>query len=224
MAQSIRGWAFLLFLPEVISTWRNCRAKFVTLQIQILTIHSARRFGCNMHTRRASMRSIYTYLLTGALALSMSAPAMAKDHHDRDRRDRRDVRHEVRHDDHHRARRDTRWNDHDRDDRRNGWAKGKKTGWHGNSVPPGQAKRHNDHDRDDWARTHRRSSHHSHAAYSRNNNYPNSRTPVAPANPAPVRNGTQNQHGRGPLPVPNTGGRASVQKPNGQNRIIAQAR
>ena len=168
------------------------------------------------------MRSIYTYLLTGALALSMSATAMAKDHHERsERHDRR----EARHDTHQRAYHHARYNDHDRDDQRKGWDKGKKTGWHGNSVPPGQAKRHNDHDRDDWARRRHHRSHHSHATYARNTYPTNNRTPVTP--PPPTRTTpttTQHQHGRGPLPVPNTGGRASVRKPSGQNPMIAQAR
>ena len=171
------------------------------------------------------MRSIYTFLLTGALALSMSATALAKDHHERsERHDRRDARHDVRHDAHQRAYRDARYNDHDRDDRRKGWDKGKKTGWHGNSVPPGQAKRH--HDRDDWTRRHHHRSHHSHATYARNTYPTNNRTPVTPA-PQPTRTApptTQHQHGRGPLPVPNTGGQAAVRKPSGQNPMIAQAR
>lgn len=57
--------------------------------------------------------------------------------------------------------------DHDRDDhRRAGWDKGKKKGWEGHGVPPGQVKKHHasdrraHHHRRDWDRRRDERAHH----------------------------------------------------------------
>jgi hypothetical protein len=60
-------------------------------------------------------------------------------------------------------------NDRDADDRPPGWAHGRKVGWHGNDVPPGQVKRdayerherehRRHHHRREWERDHHRFRH-----------------------------------------------------------------
>ena len=163
------------------------------------------------------MKRIWTYLLSGVMALSMAAPAMAKDHgRDRDHHGSREGR-ERHHDRDDRYRRAS-WGDHDR---RNGhpagWDNGRKTGWHGGSLPPGQAKKHREYRRDPWVRD-RRHHHHRRTAYVR-------RPIVTPrTNPYPTRTypTQQPQHGRGPIPVPNVGQYPSTtaQKPSGQGGPI----
>lgn len=138
------------------------------------------------------MNKLWSCVLTGAVMLAIVAPAAAKDRdHGRGH-----------HDANYSAYRKARWNDHDRDDHR-GWDNGKKTGWHGSDVPPGQAKRR-DHDRDDWARHHRHHRRHAHTA--------DARRPV-PIQPRPATRPVTT--GRGPVPVPNRTTTASAQKPTG---------
>lgn len=130
------------------------------------------------------MKRIWTYLLSGALTMALATPAMARGHGSHDRSVRHESRRDGGHDARYREYRHAKWND--RDDRRTGWERGKKTGWHGGSRPPGQARRINDHDRDDWARNRRHHRRHHHASFVRNNRGPVV-TPVAvrPNRPAP---------------------------------------
>ncbi len=161
------------------------------------------------------MKRLWKTLLGGMLVLAMSAPALAKDHGrggDHDRWQRHE-RHEDRRDTNYRAYRRAHWNDHDRDDRRAaGWDHGRKTGWGGRDLPPGQAKKHGDWDRDDWARHHRRH-HRREVRYGRN-----SGPVVIPTQPRQVPH--QTQAGRGPIPVPNRTTTASTQKPTGHGPIV----
>jgi hypothetical protein len=163
------------------------------------------------------MTRLLNWLMAGAIAISMAAPAMAKDHdHHTSREWREHHEHESRRDNH-REYRHARWNNHDRD-RHKGWNKGRKTGWHGGGLPPGQAKKHHDYDRDRWARDHRNHHHRT--------TYVHSRAPIVrprtnpyPATAYPTH---QTQAGRGPIPVPNVGQRptTTAQKPTGQGGPI----
>jgi hypothetical protein len=161
------------------------------------------------------MKHIWKYVLSGALMMSMVAPAMAKDHdRDRDHHSARAWR-EHREREHRREYRRER-NDHDR---HNGWDRGHKTGWHGNNVPPGQAKKHRDYDHDRWARERRR---HHRATYARGP-VVTPRTAPSPARTYPT---TQPQHGRGPIPVPNAAPQptTTAQKPSGRGPIVVPVR
>ncbi len=98
------------------------------------------------------------------VSFALSASAFAMSHREDGRHDHGNY-HPI-------AYREHRDHDHDRDDRRpRGWDKGRKEGWHGGSLPPGQARKHRrdwDHDRDhdryrrvrhhrrDWDRDHER--------------------------------------------------------------------
>jgi hypothetical protein len=164
------------------------------------------------------MTRLLSWLMAGAIAISMATPAMAKDRDHHTSREWREHHERESRKDNHRAYRHARWNNQDRD-RHKGWDKGRKTGWHGNSMPPGQAKKHHDYDRDRWARDHR--NHHHRTTYSRN------RAPIVrprtnhpyPATAYPTH---QTQAGRGPIPVPNVGQRptTTAQKPTGQGGPI----
>ena len=163
------------------------------------------------------MKRIWTYLLTGVIAVSMSAPAMAKDHgRDRDHHASREWRekHHERDDRYRRAA----WRDHDR---RNGhpagWDNGRKTGWHGSSLPPGQAKKHREYRRDPWVGDRRH--HHRRTSYAR-------RPVVTSRTPYPTRTypSTEPQHGRGPIPVPNVGQQTTAQKPSGRGPVVVPVR
>jgi len=152
------------------------------------------------------MNRILGCLMACAIALSMAAPAMAKDR------------------DHHTSRE---WREHHERDRREGWDKGRKTGWHGNNMPPGQAKKHRDYERERWARDHR--NHHHRTTYSHNRRpVVRPRTNPYPARTYPTRTypAQQTQHGRGPVPVPNVGTTpgqrpaTTAQKPTGQGGPI----
>jgi hypothetical protein len=140
------------------------------------------------------MKRIWTYLLSGALIVVMAVPAMARER-GREHERSRDIRHEDR-DSRYRDYRRAKWNDHDRDDRRKGWEHGKKTGWHGDNMPPGQAKKHNDRDRDDWARERRHRRHHR-VSYRRDEHRPVVRPATRPSYPTqqPMRHATVENRG-----------------------------
>jgi len=157
------------------------------------------------------MKRILGCLMAAAIVLTMATPAMAKDR------------------DHHSSRE---WREHHEHHGHEGWDKGRKTGWHGNNMPPGQAKKHRDYERERWAREHR--NHHHRTTYAHNR-----RPVVTPrTNPYPVRTyptrtyptrtypTQQTQHGRGPIPVPNVGATpgqrptTTAQKPTGQGGPI----
>ncbi len=80
-----------------------------------------------------------TGLAVAAVVIGLGATSMAMDH-GRDRDDRGQFRRAAWHD------------DHDRD--KKGWEEGKKKGWHGEGVPPGQARKESK----EWRHEHERES------------------------------------------------------------------
>jgi hypothetical protein len=161
------------------------------------------------------MKRFWTFILGGAVMLSAAAPAMAKDHG----RDHHPARQWNERRDHRDPYRRTHWGDHERNSHP-GWDKGRKTGWRGGSLPPGQAKKHRDHERERWAREHRHHRRHT-STYARGpivtprTNYP---TRAYPTRTYPTVR--QPQYGHGPIPVPNVGQQTTAQKPSGQGGPI----
>ncbi len=196
---SVRAF-FLSFVPGcVISTFTSV-GRMLRIDCGSATYNPQGSDGCLLLTSAVAggshMKRIWSVLLGGAVTMALAIPAVAKDH-GRGDRDRGHERHE------------TRFSDHDRD--RRGWDHGKKTGWHGSSVPPGEARRHREHEREEWARRHR----HHHRDYRRDSYY-RDRRPVTPLQ-RPVT-----QPGHGPVPVPGAGPTttASTPKPSGRGPIV----